>query len=104
MTEATIVIPNHINMKKISEDIIYHAFNIAVDKKKKELKKELKRTLQQIQKYERKYQTSLERFEREMGNSMREHDDWMEWSFLVENKNQLEIELENFQTAGTPNV
>ena len=35
MTEATIIIPENIDIRKVSDEIVYKAFNIAIEKKKK---------------------------------------------------------------------
>ncbi len=96
MTEATIMIPDNINLKKVSDEIVYKAFNIAIRKKKKEIERELKRVETKIRKFEKKYKRDLEEFEREMGDSLKEHDDWMDWSFLVETQKQLASEKQNF--------
>jgi hypothetical protein len=32
---------------------------------------------------------SLEEYEKTMGDTFQEHNDWIEWSFLVESRNQL---------------
>lgn len=97
MTEATILIPENIDFKKVSDEIVYKAFNIAIEKKKKEIKKELKRTETKITRFEKKYNASLEEFERKMDDSIKEHNDWMDWSFLVENRKQLLNDLQTFK-------
>ena len=99
MTEATIIIPDNINIKKVSEELVYQAFNIAIQKKKKEIERELRRTETKIKKFEKKYKMNLGKFEKKMEDSLKEHDDWMDWSFLVENKKQLIEDLKNFKTS-----
>ena len=60
MTEATIRIQDSINIKRISDEIVYKAFAIAIEKKNKEIKKELKRVNSKIEKFEKKYKMSFE--------------------------------------------
>ena len=98
MTEATIKIPGNIDLNKISDEIIYKAFAIAIDKKKKEIKKELKQLDSKIMRFEKRYQNSLGQFESTMGESFQEHNDWMDWSFLEESKKQLLEELKSFES------
>jgi hypothetical protein len=99
MTEATILIPDNLNIKKVSDEIVYKAFNIAIEKKKEEIERELKRTDTKIKKFENKYKMSLEKFEKKMSDSLKAHDDWMDWSFLVENRQQLIEEMKNFKPS-----
>ena len=51
--------------------------------------KELKRLNSKIEEFEKKYKMSLEEYEKTMGDTFQEHNDWIEWSFLVESRNQL---------------
>jgi len=98
MTEATIRIPSNINIKKVSEEIVYKAFSIAIEKKRKEIQKELRRVDSKIKRFEKKYKMSFEEYEKSMGDSFQHHNDWMDWSFLVENRKQLVEEIQNFET------
>ncbi len=41
---------------------------------------------------------SFDEYEKSMGDSFQHHNDWMDWSFLVENRKQLVEELQNFET------
>jgi peptidoglycan hydrolase CwlO-like protein len=59
---------------------------IAIEKKRKEIQKELKRVDSKIQKFEKKYKMSFEEYEKSMGDSFQHHNDWIDWSFLVENR------------------
>jgi hypothetical protein len=97
MTETTIRVPGNIQVNKISEEIIYKAFAIAVEQKKKEIHKELKQVNSRIKRWEKKYKMSFEKFEQTMGDGFQEHNDWMDWSFLIENRNQLLEEIRNFE-------
>ena len=98
MTEATIRIPGNIDMKKVSDEIVYTAFSIAIEKKRKEIQKELKRVDSKIKRFEKKYKMTIEEYEKSMGESFQHHNDWIDWSFLVENRKQLVEELQNFET------
>jgi transketolase len=98
MTEATIRIPGNIDIKKVSDEIVYKAFSIAIEKKRKEIQKELRRVESKIKRFEKKYKTSFEEYEKSMGDSFQHHNDWMDWSFLMEDKKQLVEELQNFET------
>ncbi|MCU0290102.1 MAG: hypothetical protein MUF15_27420 [Acidobacteria bacterium] len=98
MIETTIRVPGNIAIRKVSDEIIYRAFAIAVEKKKKDIQRELNRLNSKIKRFERKYKMSFEKFEREMGDSFQEHNDWSDWSFLVESRKQLLEEIENFKT------
>jgi hypothetical protein len=98
MTEATIRIPGNIDMKKVSDEIVYKAFSIAIEKKRKEIQKELRRVDSKIKRFEKKYKMSFEEYEKSMGDSFQHHNDWMDWSFLMENRKQLVEEIQNFET------
>ncbi len=98
MTEATIRIPGNLDIKKVSEEIVYKAFSIAIEKKRKEIKKELRRIDSKIKRFEKKYKMSFDEYEMSMGDSFQNHNDWMDWSFLAENRNQLVEDLHNFGT------
>lgn len=98
MTEATIQIPANIDAKKISEEIVYKAFAIAIENKKKEILRELKQVKSKIKRFEKKYKMCFEEFEKKMGDSFQEHNDWIDWSFLVENHQQLLKEIQNFES------
>lgn len=97
MTEATIKIPGNIDIKKVSDEIIYKAFAIAVEKRRKEIRNELKRVEVRIRRFEKKYKMVFTEFERKMGDTIQEHDDWIDWSFLEETRKELSKEFENFQ-------
>lgn len=96
MTEAIIRLPGNIDVAKIPEELLYKAFAIAVSKQKKELKRELKQIDSKIKKFEKRYKKSLSEFESTMGDSVKEHDDWMDWSFLDETRKQILKDMENF--------
>lgn len=98
MTEATIRIPGNIDIKKVSDEIVYKAFAIAIEKKKKEIQQELKRVDAKIKKFEKKYKMDFDKFEKAMGDGFQEHNDWMDWSFLTETKKQLLEDFGNFET------
>ena len=98
MTEAIIRIPGNINIKNVSDEIVYKAFSIAIEKKRKEIQKELRRGDSKIKRFEKKYKMSVEEYEKSMGDSFQNHNDWMDWSFLVENRKQLLEEIQNFET------
>jgi hypothetical protein len=88
MTEATIRIPGNIDIKKVSDEIVYKAFSIAIEKKRKEIQQELKRVDSKIKKFEKKYKLSFAEYEKSMGDSFQHHNDWIDWSFLVESRKQ----------------
>lgn len=50
---------------------------------------ELKRLNSEIEKFEEKHKMSFEEYEKTMGDTFQEHNDWIEWSFLVESRKQL---------------
>jgi hypothetical protein len=97
MTEATIKIPGNIDIKKVSDEIIYKAFAIAVEKRRKEIRNELKRVEAKIRRFEKKYKMTFTEYEKEMGDTVQAHDDWIDWSFLEEVRKDLNKEFENFQ-------
>lgn len=98
MIETTIRVPGNINIRKVSDEIVYRAFAIAVEKKKKEILRDLNRLDSKIKKFEKKYKISFDKFERTMGDGFQEHNDWIDWSFLVESRKQLLEEIGNFET------
>ncbi len=97
MTEATIRIPGNFDLKKIPEDIIYKSVAIAIELEKKEMKKELGRVESKIKKFEKKYRMPFAEFEKSFGDTLQAHDDWMDWSFLEETRNELLIETHNLE-------
>lgn len=97
MTEATIKIPGNIDIKKVSDEIIYKAFAIAVEKRRKEIRNELKRVEVKIRRFEKKYKMAFSEYEKTMGDTVQAHDDWIDWSFLEEVRKELNKEFENFQ-------
>jgi uncharacterized protein YhaN len=99
MTEATIKIPDNIDAGKISEEIVYRAFAIALEQKKKDIRKELRRVESKIKVFERRYRMPLDQFEQTMGDTFREHEDWMDWSYLLENRNQLLEEITGLEAC-----
>lgn len=98
MTEATIRIPANIDANKISDEIVYKAFAIAIESKKKEILRELKQLESKIKRFEKKYKMDIEEFEKKMGDSFQEHNDWIDWSFMVEHKQQLIKDMKDFET------
>jgi hypothetical protein len=88
MTETTIRIPGNLDIKKVSDEIVYKAFSIAVQEKRKEIQKELRRVETKIKRFEKKLKMSFEEYEKSMGDGFQHHNDWMDWSFLVENRTQ----------------
>ena len=98
MTEATLRIPGNIDIKKVSDEIVYKAFAIAIEKKRKEIQRELRRVDSKIKRFERKYKMGFEEYETSMPDSFQNHNDWMDWSYLLENRKQLIEEIRNFET------
>jgi hypothetical protein len=93
MTEATIKIPGNIDIKKVSDEIIYKAFAIAVEKRQKEIRNELKRVEAKIRRFEKKYKMAFTEYEKKMGDTVQAHDDWIDWSFLEEVRKELSKDL-----------
>jgi len=98
MIETTIRVPGNIAIRKISDEIVYRAFSIAVEKKKKEIRRELNRLDSKIKRFEKKYKMSFDKFENTMGDSFQAHNEWIDWSFLEESRKQLLEEIGNFET------
>lgn len=98
MTETTIKIPGNLEIKKMSDELVYTAFSIAIEKKRKVIRKELKRIEAKIRRFEKKHKMSFEEYETSMGDGFQHHNDWMDWSFLVENRKQLLEEMQSFET------
>lgn len=94
MTDAIIHIPSHYDLKKLPEDIIYKAFSIAIALKNKEIKKELRIVEAKIKKYEKKYQFSFSQYEKNIGDTLQAHEDWLDWSFLELNRKELHKEMQ----------
>jgi hypothetical protein len=42
---------------------------------------------------------SFGEFEQTLSEGFQEHNDWMDWSFLVENRNQLLEEIRDFEIS-----
>jgi hypothetical protein len=50
---------------------------------------DLKQLNSEIEKFEEKHKMSLKEYEKTMGNTFQEHNDWIEWSLLCESRKQL---------------
>ena len=61
------------------------------------VERELAEVNTRLRRFEEKYGVCLEEYERSMGEGFEEHEEWVEWRFLVEAKKSLEAELDELK-------
>jgi len=71
----------------------------AVAERRKYLLQELKRVNERMKAFEEEHGMKLSDFEKDMGDSVKEHETWFEWKSLAELKRAIEDELNELEEA-----
>ena len=84
MTEVTIKVPDNVKnlIEEIDEALYMEAIKDVAKVKLAEKQKELKFLKRKMAKFESHYSTDFYNFSRNVQNTMKSHDDWIEWSYL----------------------
>ena len=69
----------------------------AIRRRLAEAEAELREVKARLEELQRRHNTSLADFERSMGDSLEEHEAWIEWKFLQEAEKSLEKEIDGLR-------
>ncbi len=99
MAEVTIKIPEDIKdiIEETSETIYVEALKEVARKRISYTQKRLKDLRKKIAAYETKYGKSYEEFSQSVPDTVKGHDDWIEWSYLVKVADELTNKIEKFK-------
>ena len=99
MAEVTIKVPKDIKdlIADTSETIYVEAIKEVARKRMSSAQKRLKELKKKIAVYEAKYGKSYEKFSKKVPETVKGHDDWIEWSFLVKVATELAKKIEKFR-------
>jgi uncharacterized protein YecE (DUF72 family) len=99
MAEVTIKIPEDIKdiIEETSETIYVEALKEVARKRMAYTQKRLKDLRKKIAAYETKYGKSYEEFSQSVPDTVKGHDDWIEWSYLVKVADELTNKIEKFK-------
>ena len=99
MAEVTIKIPEAIKniIEGMSETIYVEALKEVALKRMSYSEKRFKELREKIASYEAKYGKSYGEFSQDVPDTMRGHDDWIEWSYLEKVSEELSDKIEKFK-------
>ncbi|MCR4292129.1 MAG: hypothetical protein NUV76_04535 [Candidatus Kuenenia sp.] len=99
MAEVTIKIPKDIKdlIADTSETIYVEAIKEVARKRMSSAQKRLKELKKRIAIYESKYGRSYEEFSKKVPETVKGHDDWIEWSYLVKVATELSKKVEKLR-------
>lgn len=99
MTEVTIKIPEDIKdiIDGITEPLYVEALREVARKRFAYNQKTLKKLRKKIAIFESKYGKSYEKFSQNVPDTVKGHDDWIEWSYLVKVANELSAKTEKLR-------
>jgi len=99
MVEVTIRIPEELRdiISDTGEDIYIEAIIEVAKRKLADLERQLKSLSRKISKYESTYKKSYEEFSQSVPDTIKGHEDWVEWSYLVKLKDELSIKIEKIK-------
>lgn len=99
MTEVTIKVPGDIKdiIDGITEPIYVEALREVARKRFAYHQKTLKEFRQKIAIFEAKYDQSYDEFSQSVPDTVKGHDDWIEWSYLVKVANELSAKIEKLR-------
>jgi uncharacterized protein with HEPN domain len=99
MVEITIRIPEELRdiISDTGEDIYVEAIREVAKRKLADLERQLKSLLKKISKYESIYKKSYEEFSQSVPDTVKGHEDWIEWSYLVKLKDELSNKIEKIK-------
>jgi len=99
MTEVSIKIPEDIKdiIDGITEPLYVEALREVARKRFAYNQKTLKEFRKKIAIFEAKYDKSYEEFSRSVPDTVKGHDDWIEWSYLTKVANELSAKIEKLR-------
>ncbi|NUO09126.1 MAG: hypothetical protein HUU08_10675 [Candidatus Brocadia sp.] len=99
MAEVTVKVPKEIKdlIADTSETIYIEALKEVARKKISSTQKRLKELRKKIAIYETKYGKSYEEFSKKVPKTVKGHDDWIEWSYLVKITTELANKIEKLR-------
>jgi len=99
MAEVTIRIPEELRdiISDTGEDIYIEAIIEVAKRKLADLERQLKSLSRKISKYESIYKKSYEEFSQSVPDTIKGHEDWIEWSYLVKLKDELSTKIEKIK-------
>ncbi|OGP12085.1 MAG: hypothetical protein A2056_00500 [Deltaproteobacteria bacterium GWA2_42_85] len=99
MAEVTIKIPDDIKdiLGEINEMIYVEAVKEIARKKITYVQRRLKEMRKKIAIYEAKYGKSYGEFSQNVPDTLKGHDDWIEWSYLVDIADELAKKIEKLR-------
>ena len=91
MLEVTIEVPKDINdlVGEAGKAIYIEALKEVAFKRMSYSKRELEDLKEKIASFERKYNVSYEGFVTDVPDTVRGHDDWIEWTYLIKVADEL---------------
>lgn len=99
MVEVTVRVPEDIKdiISETSETIYVEALKEVARKRTSNIQRRLKELRRKNSAYERKYGKSYAEFSQNIPDTMKAHDDWIEWSYLVKVTDELAYKVEKLQ-------
>jgi len=99
MVEVTVRVPEDIMdiISETSETIYVEALKEVARKRTSNIQRRLKELRRKNSAYERKYGKSYAEFSQNIPDTMKAHDDWIEWSYLVKVTDELAYKVEKLQ-------
>ena len=99
MAEVTIKIPKDIKdlIADTSETIYVEAIKEVARKRMSSTKKRLKELRKKIAIYEAKHGKSFDGFSKKVPETVKGHDDWIEWSYLVKVATELNRKIDKLR-------
>lgn len=99
MVEVTVRVPEDIKdiISETSETIYVEALKEVARKRTSNIQRRLKELRRKNSAYERKYGKSYAEFSQNIPDTMKAHDDWIEWSYLVKITDELAYKVEKLQ-------
>jgi len=99
MVEVTVRVPEDIKdiIAETSETIYVEALKEVARKRTSNIQRRLKELRRKNSAYERKYGKSYAEFSQNIPDTMKAHDDWIEWSYLVKVTDELAYKVEKLQ-------
>ena len=99
MIEVTVKVPEGIKdiISDISETIYVEALKEVVRKRMSYTQRHLKDLKKKIAAYEAQYGKSYEEFSQNVSDTIKGHDDWVDWSYLVKVADEIASKIEKFK-------
>ncbi|MEA3414738.1 MAG: hypothetical protein U9R02_01025 [Thermodesulfobacteriota bacterium] len=96
MVEVTVRVPENIKdiISETSETIYVEALKEVARKRTSNIQRRLKQLRCKNSAYEKKYSKSYAEFSQNIPDTMKAHDDWIEWSYLVKVADELTYKVE----------